>query len=183
MIWPDWPSGWGRWENGFGSVKVKGIGMLRSKNGKDAVSSERRVLTVRVGEARFALDVTGVREVLRECAVFPAPLAGSPVAGIMNLRGDVVTVLDLGALLETGESASGARTVMVRDGEEVVGLQVDEVFDVLDITGKELFALDESSQSLPAGRVAGGFYHGEVLYGVVDLPAVLNPEERSWSSE
>lgn len=136
-----------------------------------------RVLTVRVGEARFAFDVSGVQEVLRDTAVFPAPLVGGAVAGIMNLRGEVITVLDFGGLAGIEAEASGSRTVMVRDGGEPVGLLVDEVFDVVDIAGTEIFSLDSAGEGVKETPVCRGFYHQGGLYGLVELETVLGRGE------
>ena len=132
-----------------------------------------RVLTVRVGEARFAFYVTGVQEVLRDVAVFPVPLVGGAVAGIMNLRGEVITALDFGALVGVESEGAGGRTVLVRDGGELVGLLVDEVFDVFDIAATEIFSLDNAFEGLKETPICRGFYHRGVLHGLVDLDTVL----------
>jgi purine-binding chemotaxis protein CheW len=92
-----------------------------------------QVCTFRLGGLLFGLDVLHVQEVMRHQAITPVPLAHPVVRGLINLRGEVVTALDLGRRLGVSEAQDAAMNVVVRYSQGVGSLLVDEVGDVLDI--------------------------------------------------
>ena len=92
-----------------------------------------QVCTFRLGGLLFGLDVLHVQEVMRHQAMTPVPLAHPVVRGLINLRGEVVTALDLGRRLGVSEAGEAAMNVVVRYSQGVGSLLVDEVGDVLDI--------------------------------------------------
>jgi purine-binding chemotaxis protein CheW len=93
----------------------------------------RQVCTFRLGGQLFGLDVLNVQEVMRSQAITPVPLAHPVVRGLINLRGEVVTALDLGRRLGISEAKGVSMNVVVRYSQGVGSLLVDEVGDVLDI--------------------------------------------------
>ena len=89
-----------------------------------------RVLVVCVGASEYAIPVTQVREVFRAERVTLVP--GSPllVRGIVNVRGVVVTVLELSELLGTTRAVRSTSVVLLEHGSRLIGLAVDSVRDV-----------------------------------------------------
>lgn len=105
-------------------------------------SSERssRWLRLRCGVQAYALELLKVQEV-----VLPVPLlalrgTGSAVLGIMNLRGQVVPVIDLGVHLGTGPVGDDAltRIVVLEENGETLGLRVSAVEDVANLTDSQI---------------------------------------------
>jgi purine-binding chemotaxis protein CheW len=88
-----------------------------------------------VRDGMYALDVGCVREVVRWQAVTPLPKAPALIDGVIDLRGAVIPVIDLGCALYGVRSEPGTRTrIVVGDVEGlVVGLVVDAATDVLSI--------------------------------------------------
>ena len=88
----------------------------------------------------LGLPVTVAQEVLAEQAVAPVPLAPPGVAGFLNLRGQIVTAVDLRVRLGLPPRAEGERTmnIVVRDGDELFALLVDEVGDVVEVDADRL---------------------------------------------
>jgi purine-binding chemotaxis protein CheW len=85
-----------------------------------------------LGNFLFGLEAARVQEVLRGAPVTPIPLAAPGVVGMLNLRGQVVTVLDLKKRLgleETGVEAPYC--VILKDRQEWMGILVDQIGDVL----------------------------------------------------
>jgi purine-binding chemotaxis protein CheW len=84
----------------------------------------------------FGVDVASVQEVLKQQELTPVPLAGREVAGLINLRGQIVTTLDLRSRLGLPErppgSASVSVVVLAPDGAPV-SLVVDRIGDVLHV--------------------------------------------------
>ncbi len=98
------------------------------------MAPETSYCSFQVGDFLFGVETGRVQEVLRGFSVTPVPLAPAWVAGLVNLRGQVVTVLDLkGRLGLTGDSgASPGFCVILKDREEWIGLPVDGIGDVLE---------------------------------------------------
>ncbi|MBK7859250.1 MAG: chemotaxis protein CheW [Archangiaceae bacterium] len=98
-------------------------------------SETRQVCTFTVAGLRLGVDVTQVQEVLRHQEMTPVPLAPSVVTGLINLRGQIVTALDLRGRLQLPPRPSGElpSNVVVRHGDAMVSLLVDDIGDVLEV--------------------------------------------------
>lgn len=118
-----------------------------------------------VGDHYLGIPVPEVQEVLREQMITKVPLAPPAVAGLINLRGQIVPELDVRTLLAIRPRESGAATfsVVVRTDHGAVSLSVDEIDDVME--------LDASSFEMPPQNV-DGLVRG-VLRGVHQLPRRL----------
>lgn len=92
---------------------------------------EKQYCTFRLGALALGVDVLSVQEVIRHEMMTKVPLAPAQVKGLVNLRGQIITALDLREQL--GQPAEGELRahVVVRDGEEAYSLLVDEVGDVV----------------------------------------------------
>jgi purine-binding chemotaxis protein CheW len=94
-------------------------------------SSTEDVVTFRVGDQWFGVDVLLVQEVIGQQRIARVPLAAPEVAGFLNLRGQIVTAIDMHRRLEISRVPSESlMNVVVRDGDELFALIVDEVGDV-----------------------------------------------------
>ena len=89
-----------------------------------------RVLVVRVGDAEYGIPVEQVREVARADRVTRVPGAPALVRGIVNVRGVVVTVLELSRLLDAPRAVTSSSIVLLEHGSRLIGLAVDAVRDV-----------------------------------------------------
>ena len=89
----------------------------------------------------FGVDVASVQEVLKQQDLTPVPLASAEVAGLINLRGQIVTTLELRTRLGLPERPAGSDSVSVvvraADGGPV-SLVVDRIGDVLQVDGASL---------------------------------------------
>lgn len=122
------------------------------------------MLVFRVGETEYACDLTAAQEIipLRPCTRLP----GAPafVRGLINVRGTIVTVLDLRVRLEAGSTPSDVGTVLlVRHGQRLVGVVVDEVLDVKPLVVETTEATDAGGALVRGvGRPIDGEIHGEI---------------------
>lgn len=91
------------------------------------------LICVSIGEHLYAIDIMQVREIRGWTASTPLPHAPPHVLGMINLRGSILPVIDLGSLLGIGQTAvSGSSVVMVAQiDDHQVGLLVDAVCDIL----------------------------------------------------
>jgi purine-binding chemotaxis protein CheW len=94
---------------------------------------EVELATFYVADLLLGIAIHEVEEISRCCAVTPVPGAPDSVRGVMSLRGEVVTVLDLRVVLGLGktEYTRQTRNVIVHASGERIGLLVDRVADVV----------------------------------------------------
>lgn len=106
---------------------------------------EKQLCTFVVDDCAFAVDVMHVQEVLRYQEMTRVPLANPVVAGLINLRGQIVTAIDLRRRLASAplEGDCLPMNVVVRLEGNVVSLLVDEIGDVLNVND------DQFEQSPP----------------------------------
>lgn len=100
----------------------------------DAGPTMQRFCTFWVGDQHYGLDVESVREVLKGQSTTLVPAASRTIRGLINLRGEIVTAIDLRRRLDLPESGeAGDMNVVVSLDGEVVSLIVDAVGDVVDL--------------------------------------------------
>lgn len=100
---------------------------------ENAFSSQSLLLSV--GDTVYALDIYAVEEVVRMAALTTKPGAPPWLAGYLNLRGDVLPVVDLRSRLRNvvADVDLDNLIVIVRDGKRRTGLVVDQVRDVVEL--------------------------------------------------
>jgi purine-binding chemotaxis protein CheW len=135
------------------------------------------LIMVQIGEQRFAIDITSVREIRGWAPCTPLPHAPAYVHGMINLRGVILPVIDLGARLGlAGTTPSAASVVVVAEihGRQV-GLLVDAVCDILLL--KENMLQDPPEVGVAAVRefVQGVMAIDSGIVSLLGLEEVLPP--------
>ncbi|MEN6452280.1 MAG: chemotaxis protein CheW [Thermoguttaceae bacterium] len=136
-------------------------------------SGDVEFVTFYVGDLLLGAEICHVEEINRHVDVTPVAHAPEWVQGVVNLRGEVVTVLDLRYILGLGRTKieNSTRNVVVNAGGERLGLLVDRIADVVNTTW--------SNMKAPPANLTGA--HGRFLEGIYELDrellAVLNMEE------
>ncbi len=127
-------------------------------------SLSQRYLCFSLGNEKFALPLLQVREVIAPPKITPIPQAPAFCLGLMNLRGEVITVLDLRKKFSIqGEDSSELSVVICELGKVSVGLMVDQINQVLSPRPEDL-------SERPS--VAGGKF-SEAITGVCRLDKAL----------
>jgi purine-binding chemotaxis protein CheW len=128
-----------------------------------------------VREALCGLDAAGIQEVIRLGPLTPVRHAPPEVAGIVNLRGKIVTILDLGLRLGFSKAVPSAesRIFIIEDRNEFVGLLVDRVDEVVEVERSQWQAPPANVRGAQ-GRFFQGVYRtrGRVIT-VLDSAAIL----------
>ena len=98
----------------------------------------RELMAFRIGAQEFCVDIMAVREIRGFTPATPLPQSPGFVRGVINLRGAVLPIVDLSARLGFGPSEPTARHVImvVQISNQVVGLLVDAVSDILTVSGE-----------------------------------------------
>lgn len=116
---------------------------------KERSDAMAQYCTFSVERLSFAVEVERVQEVLRFSYVTRVPLASPIVGGLMNLRGDIVTAIDMRARLGLvpREAGSVAMSVVLRRTSGAVSLLVDRIGDVIEVASDALLGVP---QTIPA---------------------------------
>jgi len=142
-------------------------------------AEEALVSSFYVNDALFGFDTTRVQEVVRIGTVTPVHDAPPFVRGVMNLRGRIVTVVDLAAKLALGttEFTDESRIYIVEWKQEHLGLVVDRTADVLPLDRESLKPPPENVRGVSARMIEGMSQVGSRLVAVLGLDAVLEDGE------
>ena len=124
-----------------------------------SVSAEHQYCTFLLGEHYFGIDVLEVQEVLSHREMTRVPLAPPAVCGLINLRGQIVTALDLRRRLGLPDRPAGRHpmNVVVSTDDGAVSLLVDEIGDVLSVP-EDAFEPPPETLRGPARSVVRGVY-------------------------
>lgn len=103
------------------------------------MSDKKTLCTFHVDSMFFGVEVSRVQEVLRSQMLTEVPLAPPVVRGLMNLRGQIVTALDMRVHLglPKSESARPPLNILVRSDDTLVSLLVDQIGDVIDVAEEQ----------------------------------------------
>ena len=139
-----------------------------------------RWVTFRLAEETYGVNVMQVQEVLRVTEIAPVPGAPHYVLGIINLRGNVVTVIDTRTRfgLDPKEIDDSSRIVIIEaENKQVVGILVDSVSEVVDLRSSEVEAAPNVGTEESAQFIQGvASVEGDLLI-LVDLNKLLSDEE------
>jgi purine-binding chemotaxis protein CheW len=133
-----------------------------------------RTLLFRVAGSVYGCDIEAVREIITYRRATRLPGAPPHVQGLINLRGTIVTVLDLGTRLDRARPLirePGASIILVEHGARVVGVVVDEVLDVQAIAEEPV---DAGTSDTRGGLVRGlGHLEGDDVVVLIDIHTLV----------
>lgn len=140
-----------------------------------------QLVTFRLAEETYGINVMHVQEVLRITEIAAVPGAPSYVLGIINLRGNVVTVIDTRSRfgLPSAETDDSSRIVIIEADKQVVGILVDSVAEVVELQQSEIDSAPNVGNEESSRYIQGVANLADDLLIVVDLNKLLTEEE--WS--
>ena len=137
------------------------------------MSTTRQFCTFYVNHQCYGIDVMHVQEIVRNQPVTRVPLADRVVRGLMNLRGQIVTAIDMRRRLdlpERGEEGNPVNVVL-QSTDGAVALLVDEIGDVLEVDEQNFEPPPESLRGSARDLIEGAFkLPGQLL-------VVINPRQ------
>lgn len=138
-------------------------------------------VTFRLEKEIYGVNVMQVKEVLRHTEIAPVPGAPSFVLGIINLRGNVVTVIDTCQrfALETGEVSDATRIMILEVEGHVIGILVDAVSEVVYLRQSEIEPSPNVGNDESSRFIQGVCHKNDTLLILVDLDKLLSEDE--WS--
>lgn len=138
-------------------------------------NSLRELVTFRVGDQDFCIDIMMVREIRGWTPATLLPHAPSYVLGVINLRGSVVPIVDLAARLGLAPSVPDPRHVIVIAvvGTQTVGFLVNAVSDIMGIDQADVQPTPDVTSEVTRAFIEGVIVTDERMLRVIDIKTVL----------
>jgi purine-binding chemotaxis protein CheW len=135
----------------------------------------RQFCTFYVDNLFLGIDVQQIQEVIRDLKMTRVPLAHNAISGLINLRGQIVTAIDLRCRLglPIRNPEASPMNVVVRDGENAVSLLVDEIGDVLHVNPEDFERPPETMQENMRTTILGTYKLSDRLLLVLDTNQVV----------
>lgn len=136
-------------------------------------------VTFRLADETYGINVMQVQEVLRYTEIAPVPGAPAYVLGIINLRGNVVTVIDTRQRfgLMNSETTDSTRIVIIEVEKQVVGILVDSVSEVVYLRESEIETTPNVGNEESAKFIQGVCNKNDQLLILVELNKMMSDEE------
>lgn len=152
---------------------------ITSVNAVDNNDEILQWVTFRLENETYGINVMQVQEVLRYTEIAPVPGAPSYVLGIINLRGNVVTVIDTSNRfgLNGLEVTDDSRIVIIEAEKQVIGILVDSVAEVVYLRRSEIDSTPNIGTEESAKFIQGVSNRNDQLLILVDLDKLLSEEE------
>ena len=145
----------------------------QDQTGRAKASGSSRICLMSLGGEPFAIDLRHVREVFELESVTPVPGVPPILVGVANLRGTVMPLADLRPSLGVPSSVDPKYAVVVRHGQQHVGILIDDVPEIRTIHAEDL--VSAASRGLAETRpfVSGLAKIEERMSGVMDVSKLL----------
>lgn len=150
--------------------------MAQDRRGKEEI----QLVVFRIGEEEFGVDINQVREIVKLVSITRMPKAPVFIEGVVNLRGQIITVIDLAKRLDLPSKGrtETSRIMVVEVGGNVVGMVVDSVSEVLRLSTTDI----EDTPSLIETEVHERYLRGVGKIGdrlliLLDLKQILTADE------
>jgi purine-binding chemotaxis protein CheW len=140
------------------------------------------LLLFSLGEEWYGVRTGHVRELYNEYLLTPIPCVPPYIAGVINIRGEIVSVTDLKSLMGMGASEAQlqpgddqAPVIVVAEGPLCTALIVDAIGDIVEIAAGSVEASLAVGDKITPEYVSGAFYTGGRLIALVNTVKVLTP--------
>ena len=147
-----------------------------------SVSSDNNSMefaTFYIGDALCGMDILRIQEINKQMEMTRVPQAPNYVSGILNLRGQIVTVIDLNkklGLTTTGSIKDDRRNIIVKSQEEYVGLLVDRISDVVKVEWDKVEPPPAGMDGLQGKFFKGVYKTEKSLVGILEMEEVLKED-------
>jgi len=143
--------------------------------------AEISVVVFKVGDSEFAADIANVEGIVTKGKVTKLPQMPDYVEGIMNLRGEVLPLINLKKKLNLdlqGTVDESEKIMVVHLGDKKYGFVIDEVESVSRFRQSALEPVPESLASSEVGYLAGIIKEGDRMIILLDLKKIFTTQER-----
>ncbi|MEA3558814.1 MAG: chemotaxis protein CheW [Candidatus Thermoplasmatota archaeon] len=152
---------------------------MNEVNESDMTAQELHLVVFKLGDEEFAADINSIREIVKYPSMTPVPNTPHHIVGVVNLRGQITTVISLRKRfgMDDDQLTGDTRILIVDIGSENIGLIIDEISEVLKVDGSNLV----ENTGLDSGRflnsVSGMVKMDDRLIIMLDLIKAFQEDE------
>jgi purine-binding chemotaxis protein CheW len=155
---------------------------MRNKREKvEEVGEEKQLVSFKLGNETYAVDVGQVRSIGKVDEITHVPKMPAFVEGVMNLRGQITTVIDLRRrfdIIGEGARTEQSRIIVAEIGDTQVGMIVDSVRDVIRVPAKSISPPPKTIASKLDSRFLTGICNlSDQLVMIIDLSNILKQDD------
>ena len=127
----------------------------------------------------FGVELESVREFSHMRALTPIPCCPKHIVGNINLRGNILTLVDIRGLLNMtiGELSESSKVMIAGSGDIVAGITVDNVHDVIYLNPADITSAPSAIKIVNDKYIKGAAYYGGRVMTILDLQQILNSED------
>lgn len=142
-------------------------------------SNRLALLLFRLGDEWYATGVADVREIFQEYDLTTIPGVPSHILGVVNVRGEILSVTDPAMLMRIGSvqaqpQAQPPAIVVIRD-DVATALVVDEIGDIAEVPHESIEPPISIIDRAQAEYISGSVHVGELMVGVLNIERILQP--------
>lgn len=131
-----------------------------------------QIVVFKLGEEHFAVETERVQGINDMMTITIVPKAPSYIKGLINLRGSIKSLVDIHLLLNLESNNEQSNIIILKiNGEEEIGISVDEVEEVLDIDEKSIQSMDKTEEKQYVKGIVN--VDGRLLT-IIDIDNLLN---------
>ncbi len=136
---------------------------------KESTASERQIITFKLGDEVFGLDIKSVRRIAQLEPSSIVPRAPDFITGIMNLGGSIITLINLSKILKIPGEESFEQVIILKNETMQIGILTGFITDVIaiDEDSKEEGLIGIDSQESDISFVSGVFKVGEKIVNIL----------------
>ncbi len=147
-------------------------------NQKVTAGDSERNMAFKVGDEQYAIPLLTVREVIAIPEVTPVPFTPKHFLGIMNIRGQVISVVDLRIKLGVPDKRNSETSVIILDHEDItVGVVVDSIDRVLVVSSEDRIPTPEIESKVNNKYIEGVFRVEDKLVLLIDILSLLDSKD------
>lgn len=148
---------------------------LKQSHAQETEEPRVQVIIVALDGQLYGMKILSVREILKVSKITWVPWTPKFIIGVISLRGDIQSVVDLKFFLQLGVSrlSERSRIILVESKELVTGLLVDEMVDIIDVPVRTFLPLSESNMAVAQRYIEGKFPWKEKMVTLLNVDTLL----------
>jgi purine-binding chemotaxis protein CheW len=144
------------------------------------VEESRILVSFSLGEEQYGIDTQYIEVVTEPMKIFRVPCVPEYIMGVINLRGEIISIIDLKEFfaLPQGAVDDRARIIVVKYGNIKVGFFVDFVWGITNVPLSSIQAPLSTIERVKTDYIDGEAHVNDKLLGVLNLESIMTAEER-----
>ncbi len=154
---------------------------MENKDSSAKDNSITELATFYLGDALCGIDIKSIQEINKLIEMTRVPQAPDYVLGVLNLRGEIVTIIDLGRKLGLSPAriTPESRNIIINYNNENVGLLVDRIGDVVEVDTKKIEPAPANLEEIQGTFFEGVLKDEKVLVGILNLDEALKDNDQN----